>query len=247
MTANDYSEDVAVVANAMNAVYENKVVNKKNSLTGDYSTDNVSYPTCQSVKNYFGQKVTQFNATPLDTNYPSEKLVKDSLDGLETDMTIDVVKQATAETGYASTYYITQGGVQVGAKINIAKDKMVRSVSIATVGATPTAEESTYNMVEGDQYILMVVNTVDNDGATNLIIPITSVFDLQSADETTLTLSATGVFSIKNSGVDTAQLKDGSVTYAKLNVACINSLKVDMQSEISAFATALAAAINPQS
>ena len=126
---------------------------------------------------------------------------------------------------------------------------MLRSFTVETVGATPTQEEASYGMTTGDKYILMIVNTVDNDGTSRLILPITDVFDLQKADDVTLTLSAAGVFSIKNSGVDTAQLKDGAVTSDKIATAVKNTWLTtsDVQSEISAVASALAAAINPSS
>lgn len=85
----DYETEAQAVADAMNAVYENKQTNKKTSISGDYSTDNESYPTAKAVKDWTGTKVTSWSNTPADTNYPSEKLVKDSLDG----------KQATLVSG----------------------------------------------------------------------------------------------------------------------------------------------------
>ena len=317
--AEDYTSDAQAVAEAIEAVYENKQSNKKNSISGDYSSDNESYPTVKAVKNQFGEKVTSWSNDVGDGNYPSEKLVHDTLinsnsnvknghvhgnvssDGkigstsgkivvtgtggaldvastisgsLVTDsnlhshlgtgvnatqeqintavdnmVNINVVKQSTADTGYASTYYITQNGTQVGPKIQIEKDKMVRSISIETVGATPTQEEIDAGMTTGDKYILIIVNTVDNDGTSRLILPITDVFDLQTADETTLTLSGAGVFSIKNSGVDTTQIKDGAVTADKIASAVKNGwwTESDSHSQITAFATALANAINPSS
>ena len=317
--AEDYTSDAQAVAEAIEAVYENKQSNKKNSISGDYSSDNESYPTVKAVKNQFGEKVTSWSNDVGDGNYPSEKLVHDTLinsnsnvknghvhgnvssDGkigstsgkivvtgtggaldvastisgsLVTDsnlhshlgtgvnatqeqintavdnmVNINVVKQSTADTGYASTYYITQNGTQVGPKIQIEKDKMVRSISIETVGATPTQEEIDAGMTTGDKYILIIVNTVDNDGTSRLILPITDVFDLQTADESTLTLSSAGVFSIKSSGVDTAQIKDGAVTADKIASAVKNGwwTESDSHTQISAFATALANAINPSS
>ena len=314
----DYTTEVGVVAEAISAVYENKQTNKKNSLSGDYSTDNASYPTCKAVNAKLEDYVTSSalntilssyvtssalsslldakinvsdivdnlttdnsskvlsakqgkllkadvdlkvpisdikdNLTSSDTNKPLSanqgSVLKGLIDNIDlSSKTVNVVKQSTAETGYASTYYITQGGVQVGAKINIEKDKMLRSISIETVGATPTQEESDAGMTTGDKYILMIVNTVDNDGTSRLILPITDVFDLQTADETTLTLSAGGVFSIKANGVDTTQLKNGAVTADKIASAVKNSWLTtnDVENEISAFATALANAINPSS
>lgn len=296
---NDYSSDAQAVADAMNAVYENKQTNKKNDISGDYSSDNASYPTVKAVKSEFGAKVTSWSSTTADTNYPSEKLVKDSLDnkisksqttglvkndgtidtttkevtsnkvtswsGTVTDTnypseklvkdtidtkTITVEKQSTAETGYASTYVIKQNGSQVGVKINIEKDRMLRSASYETVGAIPTPEEEAAGLHTGDKYIKLVVNTTDGGGTPSiLILPIDDIFDMQTADETTLTLSAQGVFSIKSAGVDTTQLKDGAVTADKIASAVKNSWLTtsDVQSEISDFAAALAEAINPSS
>ena len=303
---NDYSTEAQEVADAMNAVYENKQTNKKNDISGDYSSDNASYPTVKAAKSHFGEKVTNFSNTPSDSNYPSEKLVSDSLDNkidksstsglvkndgtidtntyltehqsltnyiqksntaglVKNDGTIDtnnyltehqsldgktvtVEKQQTADSGYASTYVIKQGGSQVGVKINIDKDRMLRSASYETVGSTPTTEETNAGMSAGDKYIKLVVNTADSDSASNLILPITDIFDFQTADNTTLVLS-NGVYAVKTGGIDTAQLKDAAVTSDKIATAVKNSWLTDsdVQSEISAFASALANAINPPS
>lgn len=244
----DYSNEATNVANAMNAVYENKQTNKKNDMSGDYSSDNQSYPTIKAIRGAYGNKKTSWANNPSDSDVPSEKLVKDTIDSAITSSTINVVKQSSADTGYASTYYITQNGVQVGAKIQIYKDKMLRSISIETVGATPTQEEIDAGMTTGDQYILFVVNTSDNDGTTRLLLPITNIFDLQTADNVTLTLT-NGVYAIKSGGVDTAQLKNGAVTSDKIASDVKDTWldSSDVQSEISAFASALAEAINPSS
>lgn len=76
----DYTSEAQAVADAMNAVYENKQTNKKNTISGDFSSDNESYPTVKAVKTEFGTKVTSFSGIVSDSNYPSEKLVKDTLD-----------------------------------------------------------------------------------------------------------------------------------------------------------------------
>lgn len=309
----EYAEDIAVVTEAMDAVYENKQVNKKDNISGDFSSDTASYPTVKAVKgalegkldkthtSYKGKNVvTDANGEITFENKPTIPDVSGKIDTAGTGLSksgttlnhsnsvtalttaslkkvkydaqghitgtsdvsasdlpshthsqyeISFEKQATPESGYASTYVIKQNGVQVGPKINIEKDKMMRSASVETVGSTPTSEETSYNMTTGDQYILMVVNTVDNDGTSRLIIPITDAFDLQTADETTITLSAGGVFSIKSGGVDTAQLKNGAVTSDKIATSVKNTWlsTADVRSEISAFAQALAEAINPSS
>ena len=196
--------------------------NKKNDITGDFTQDNNSFPTVQAVKSFIASAIAgKANSADLATVATSG-----DYDDLTNTPVISVVKQATAETGYASSYYVTVDGTQVGAKINIEKDKMLRSVSVETVGATPTSEETAAGLVTGDQYILMVVQTVDNDGTTNLILPISDMFDLQTADESTLTLSSSGVFSIKTGGVTSTQLASNAVTTAKITDANVTADKL---------------------
>lgn len=207
-------EKVAGVISALNGKFENKVANKKDNVSGDFSTDLTSYPTVRAMKAEDALKVNisdvKNNLTSTDVDKPLSanqgKILKESIDTLNNDLTNDlavtVEKQSTPETGFASTYVVKQGGVQIGAKINIMKDKMLRSASIVTVGATPTAEETQNNLSAGDSYILFVVNTSDNDDTTNLIIPINDIFDLQTGDNTTITINNNGVISVKTGYVE---------------------------------------------
>lgn len=359
----DYTTEAQAVADALNAVYENKQTNKKNSISGDYSTDNVSYPTVKAVKNEFGTRVTSWSSTTSDTNYPSEKLVKTELDNkidksqttglVKNDGTIDtttylsslpshthgnisndgkigttsglpvitttggavtvgefgtssgqfaegnhthsqyltshqslsdvggvvtVEKQSTPETGYAHTYVIKQGSSssqsQVGVKINIPKDFLVKSGEVKTVASADlTTLGEGYSV--GDKYIDFVVNTKGNDGTDEHIY--INVKDLvedttYSADGSTLQLSST-TFSIKNKGVTATQIADNTITASQIASKTITASEIadsvvaknitqtdinnwnsagssnlttsDVQGEISAFATALANAINP--
>lgn len=208
------------------------------------------------LKENASNKVSSWSATTTDVNYPTEKLVKDSLDlKLEaadlptktSDLTNDgdgenpfitehqsldstivtVEKQTTAETGYAATYVVKQNSSQVGAKINIPKDLLLQSASVETVGATPTSLETANNLTTGDSYIKLIANTVDGDDAqTPLVIPISDIFDLQTADESTITLS-NGVYSVKASGIDTTQLKDSAVTTAKIDASAVTTAKIN--------------------
>lgn len=75
------SSKVTAFITALTNKFENKVANKKDSITGDFSSDSASYPTVKAVKNFFGSKIASWSSTPSDSNYPSEKLVKNSLDG----------------------------------------------------------------------------------------------------------------------------------------------------------------------
>ena len=91
-------EKIAKVKNAMDNRYENKIANIKTNIDGDYSGDTSSYPTAGAVQAYVegkgyitshqdisgkedsSNKVTSWSTTTNNTRYPSEKLVKDSLD-----------------------------------------------------------------------------------------------------------------------------------------------------------------------
>ena len=216
MTISPDNQKVQAFKNALLGKFE-VLSNKKNDITGDYTQDNTSFPTVQGVKSFVSNVIAGLADVARTGDY----------EDLENTPVFNVVKQATAETGYASTYYLTVDGTQVGAKINIEKDKMLRSVSVETVGATPSAEESAAGLDTGDRYILMVVNTVDGDGTTNLILPIDDMFELQTADESTLTLSASGVFSIKAGGVTSTELSSNSVTTVKIADSNVTTAKIN--------------------
>lgn len=373
------SEKIALVKAAMDNRYENKQANKKTSIDGDYTSDTSSYPTAGAVQSYVegkgyitshqdisgkedsSNKVTTWSSTTNDTRYPSEKLVKDSLDGkistsnvaglvkndgsidtstyltehqslsnyiqksntdglVKNDGTIDtntyltshqdisgkvdsadlatvatsgsytdldnipltftpashshgsitndgklgtvsgkplitasggeiatgsfgttpgtfaegdhthsqyltahqslsdiggtvtVEKQSTAETGYAHTYVVKQNGSQVGAKINIPKDLLLKSATKEVVGSTPTTLETTNSLTTGDVYLKFIVNTEDNDNATTLVIPINDlVEDTTYTAGAGLTLS-NGEFSIANGDIAKTMLATGVQT-----------------------------------
>ena len=323
---------VTAFINALTDKFENKQINKKDNITGDFSTDTVSYPTVKAVKSWvssqlsgkadisnvptktsdltndsgfinssaitgkedssnkvnvwssipndsrypseklvydsLGQKanassiptttsqltndsgfltqhqdisgkedktnkVTSWSSTTKDTNYPSEKLVKSSLD-LKADAssvptktsdltndsgfltqhqsldgkTVTVEKQSSAESGYAHTYVIKQGGSQVGSKINIPKDFLVKSGSVKTV---TTANNPVSGYVIGDKYIDFVINSKDGSATDeHMYILVSDLVEdtTYTADGTTLQLT-NGQFKVKNGGIGTTQLATG--------------------------------------
>ena len=207
------------------------------------------------LKENAANKVSTWSSEPTDTHYPTEKLVKDTLDlkleaadiptktsDLTNDgdgtnpfitqhqsldsKTVTVEKQSTAESGYAATYVVKQNSSQVGVKINIPKDLLLQSASVETVGAEPSSLEAANNLTTGKSYIKLIANTVDGDNAqTPLIIPIDDIFDLQTADESTITLS-NGVYSVKANGIDTTQIKDAAVTTDKIAAKNVTTAKI---------------------
>ena len=122
---------------------------------------------------------------------------------------VAVEKQATAETGFAATYVVKQGGSQVGSKINITKDFLVKSASMGTVS---TADSPQQGFAVGDKYLDFVINTVEGDETPqHIYINVKDLVDTYTADNSTLTLTD-GQFAVKAGGIGTTQLASSVVT-----------------------------------
>lgn len=169
--------------------------------------------------------------------------------------TIDVIKKATAEFGYAATYEITQSGVKVGASINIPKDFLVKSASVQTVS---TANTPVNGYVVGDKYLDFVINAKDSSESNeHIYLLVSDLVDIYEADESTITLSG-NTFSVKNGGITLTQLATSiqtSLGYADawnsspaktITTSNINSWNAksnltlsDVDNEIEAYLTAI--------
>lgn len=112
------------------------------------------------------------------TGYVDEKIAD-----VSTLAVVNVEKQATAESGFAATYVVTQNGTQVGSKINIPKDFLVKSASVETVS---TANDPYAGAAVGDKYIDFVVNTVDaSETAQHIYLPVNDLVDVYTATNQT--------------------------------------------------------------
>lgn len=126
-----------------------------------------------------------------------------------------VAKQATAEAGFLSTYYLTKDGAQVGEKINIPKDFLVNSADIKTVETADTPYEGAQ---VGDLYIDFVINSKSaDDTASHVYLPVNELVDAYTGDNG-IEVSAQNLISAK---IDTANANGLGVTAAgfKLDVA----------------------------
>lgn len=90
----------------------------------------------------------------------------EKIDTVEEEAVVVVEKQGTADDTFAATYVIKQNGKQVGDKINIPKDYLVKS---ATVKTADTADKPVAGYKVGDKYIDFVVNTTADDGTESHI------------------------------------------------------------------------------
>ena len=127
---------------------------------------------------------------------------------------VTVEQQSTAETGYAATYVVKQGGSQVGSKINIPKDFLVKSGEVKTC---TTANVPVQGYAVGDKYIDFVINAKDSSATDeHMYILVSDLVEdtTYTADGSTLQLSNNNQFSVK----------DGGITKAKLATAVQTSL-----------------------
>ena len=66
----DYTTDANAMEEAISAVYENKQVNKKTNLEGDFSSDTESYPTVKGFKQYLlNNYLTEAEINALFSSY----------------------------------------------------------------------------------------------------------------------------------------------------------------------------------
>ena len=106
-----------------------------------------------------------------------------------------IVKQETAESGFAGTYYLTKDDTQIGAKINIPLDQVLQSASIKEV----TEENLPYEGAKvGDKYIeFLFQNSTDKE-----YLPVQELVDVYSAGNG-ISVSAGNIISIDESIVAT--------------------------------------------
>lgn len=225
----------------INTNIDTALSNKANSsslstvaTSGSYTdlSDKPDLTTKEDVSN----KKASWSGTPTNTNYPTEKLVKDSLDekvdkvtgkGLSTnDFTntyktaldnlstnlgtkdVTVEKKTTAESGYIASYIVKQNGTQVGSTINIPKDYLVKSASVGTV---TTANDPVTGYTIGDKYLDFIINTKDNTGTNeHLYVLVSDLIDTYTAGSG-LTLTS-NQFSISNGDISLAMLATGVQT-----------------------------------
>jgi len=152
---------------------------------------------------------------------------------------VTVEKQGSAESGYAATYIVKQGGSQVGVKINIPKDFLVKDASIETVA---TADSPYAGAAVGDKYIDFVINTTDaSETAQHIYLPVNELVDAYTAgngidvsnanvisavvDNTSEAFLTVGANGLKLAGVQTAidTGRDAAKTYADGLIAALDA------------------------
>lgn len=196
---NDYSNEADLVGDAMDAVYENKKINKKNDVSGDFSSDTASYPTVKAMKaedakkvdiaqghaNYFvitnnsgnittAQKIGNIDVSGAIGASAGMLVVTDNSGVLNTsDTIITIGEKSTANSGAIKTYQLKINGAAVTGSVDIdipnVADMFLRSASLEVVGSTPTADETTAGLVANDKYLKLVVNTSSSESGATIL------------------------------------------------------------------------------
>ena len=125
---------------------------------------------------------------------------------------INVVKKATANTGYIASYQVTVDGTPVGVDIDIPKDYLVKDadIKVVTVNDEPYAGAKV-----GDKYIDFTVNTVEGSGnESHIYLPVNDLAHVYTAGFG-IEISAADVVSIK---IDTANANGLSADAAGLKL-----------------------------
>ena len=107
----------------------------------------------------------------------------------------EIVKQATADAGYAATYYLAKDGVQVGTKINTTLDQVLKSSAIYTV---TEADKPYAGAVVGDKYVKFEFQNND----TPQYLPVKDLVDVYTGSAS-IEVSENNVISVKE--VDATQ------------------------------------------
>lgn len=131
--------------------------------------------------------------------------------------TVSVVKQDTAESGFAATYYLTQGGTQVGAKINIPKDYFAKDATVKTV---TEADKPVAGYKVGQKYIDIEVNVVDSADPKHLYILCDDVITPYTAAQGAAQIQV----AISDGNVISASVVAGSIGGTELSEAVNASL-----------------------
>ena len=177
--------------------------------------------------------------TELEGKIAAEAEARENADtALETKLSVTVEKQGTAESGYLATYVVKQNGSQVGSKINIPKDFVVKNASVKTCAEK---DKPVSGLNAGDKYIDLEINTVDQtESSTHIYLPIKDMVDAYAGATTT-----TVKVEIGSDNSISASILDGSVSYSKLSsdvtgkFADLEAADTELRADISKLSTDL--------
>ena len=149
-----------------------------------------------------------------DSQATTKKYVDDAIAAVDAPE-YTLAKQGAAEDGYFATYYLTKDGAQVGEKINIPKDYLVKEAELLEVAATDTPYSGA---VIGDKYIDFTINTQASDeDEQHIYLPVKDLVDVYTGGNG-ININASNVVSVQIDAANANGLALGSAGL-KLNLA----------------------------
>ena len=142
------------------------------------TTDDNGESVINNLKNAIVGKVASLISTHnSDTNSHSD--IRNAINNISASGPVTVEKQDEAEDGYIATYVIKQNGNQVGSKINIPKDFLVKSGTVETC----VFLNQPVGCNVGDKYIDLIINTKANpETDEHIYIKVTDLIDTYEGD-----------------------------------------------------------------
>ena len=204
------------------SVFDETVTGINESIGGlessklDKTTYNTDIPVIRSdITDLENSKVdnTTFNDTVESINT--------SIGELDTNKTVTITKQATADTGYFSTYVINQGGTALSPKINIPKDYLLKSASLKQC---TVKDEPIEGLNVGDWYFDWVLNTADDTEESHLYLNANVFTDVYEADNETIIITDNvisvkpNVFAFKSHTHSKSDITDFTHTHTKSDI-----------------------------
>ena len=204
------------------SVFDETVTGINESIGGlessklDKTTYNTDIPVIrEDITDLENSKVdnTTFNDTVESINT--------SIGELDTNKTVTITKQATADTGYFSTYVINQGGTALSPKINIPKDYLLKSASLKQC---TVKDEPIEGLNVGDWYFDWVLNTADETEESHLYLNANVLTDVYEGDNETIIISDNvvsvkpNVFAFKSHTHSKSDITDFTHTHSKSDI-----------------------------
>ena len=199
---NDYAKNVTVTVGGAtyNGTLNNNVVNV------DLST---AFEAAGKVKDVTVDGTSVMSGTTAVIDLSGKANVGDAYTKAEADakfltgVTIPeyaIVRQASAETDSAATYYLTKDGEKVGDSINIPLDQVLKSSAIYAV----TEKDQPYSgAVVGDKYIMFEFH----NNNTPQYLPVKDLVDVYTGS-TSIEVSENNVISVKEVGAEKINVEE---------------------------------------
>ena len=193
---NDYAKNVTVTVGE--ATYTGTLAN--NVVNVDLSD---AFDAAGKVKDVTVDGTSVMNGTTAVIDLSGKANVGDAYTRAEADakfltgVTIpeyEIVKQETADEGYAATYYLAKDGEQVGVKINTTLDQVLKSSSILTV---ETANVPYEGAVVGDKYVKFEFQ----NNNTPQYLPVKDLVDVYTGSDS-IDVSSSNTISVKSVNSD---------------------------------------------